>query len=366
MPESPREKPGTILILQGGGALGAYECGVYKVLAERLDDLSVVAGTSIGAINAGVIARNFTEPDRGVGALEAFWHELAFPVLPVWESNPWVKLWASYQAVLTSMTIGNPHLFQPALLGGAPYSTDAMRETVASAMGTYARGSAPRLIVTAVELETSQPVAFDSAHRDITPDHIVASGSLPPGFPPHVIDGLHYWDGGLWSNTPLPDVLAAVRSSNGAAGSESSSNSAPDAGYQIYIIDVFPQRFVPPDEPVPAPPEVQARMGQIIYQDKTRSDASGSRWVTWCRELYEILEAIPPAVLSTLEAPLRQRLDQVLTEIEGVKTRLPVNVTRIHRASLPYEQISCGVDFSEGRIEALIEQGEQDALQAVA
>jgi len=70
----------------------------------------------------------------------------------------------------------------------------------------------PRLIVTAVELETSQPVAFDSAHRDITPDHIVASGSLPPGFPPTEIDGLHYWDGGLWSNTPLPEVLAAVRS----------------------------------------------------------------------------------------------------------------------------------------------------------
>jgi predicted acylesterase/phospholipase RssA len=351
-----------MLVLQGGGALGAYECGVYKVLAERLDDLSIIAGTSIGAVNAGVIARNFSQPDRGVAALEAFWHELAFPVFPVWGSNPWLKLWGSVQAVLTSMTIGNPHLFQPVLLGGAPYSTDAMRETVASAMGTYVQGSRPRLIVTAVELETSQPVAFDSAHRDITPDHIVASGSLPPGFPPTEIDGLHYWDGGLWSNTPLPEVLAAVRGSNGAP----TSTWGPDAGYQIYIVDVFPQQFVPPDEPVPAPPEVQARMGQIIYQDKTRSDASGSRWVTWCRELYEILDAIPPAVLSTLEAPLRQRLDQVLTEVEAVKTRLPVNVTRIHRASLPYEQISSGVDFSEGRIEALIEQGVQDARQAVA
>jgi hypothetical protein len=87
MPGSQRDKPGTILILQGGGALGAYECGVYKVLAERLDDLSIIAGTSIGAINAGVIARNFGDPDRGVAALEAFWHDLAFPVLPVWGSN---------------------------------------------------------------------------------------------------------------------------------------------------------------------------------------------------------------------------------------------------------------------------------------
>src|SRR5206468_1552849 len=108
----------------------------------------------------------------------------------------WMKLWGSVQAVATSLTIGNPSLFQPVLFGEAPYSTDAMHETVSLAMGTYARGSTPRLIVTAVELEKSQPVAFDSAQRDITPDHIVASGSLPPGFPPHVIDGLHYRDGG--------------------------------------------------------------------------------------------------------------------------------------------------------------------------
>jgi NTE family protein len=359
MPASPRDKPGTILILQGGGALGAYECGVYKVLAERLDDLSIIAGTSIGAINAGVIARNFSEPDRGVAALEALWYELAFPALPVWGSNPWVKLWASLQAVATSLTIGNPSLFQPVLFGEAPYSTDAMRATVASAIGTYAKGTTPRLIVTAVELEASQPVAFDSAQRDITPDHIVASGSLPPGFPPHVIDGLHYWDGGLWSNTPLPDVLAVVRgSSNGDA--------PPAAGYEVYVVDVFPQQFVPPDDPLPTSAEVQARMGQIIYQDKTRSDASGSQWVTWCRELYDVLEAIPPAVVSTLEAPLRSRRDQLLAEVAAAKSRVPVTVTRIQRASLPYEQISCGVDFSLARVEALIEQGEQDARQAVA
>jgi NTE family protein len=225
-------------------------------------------------------------------------------------------------------------------------------------VGTYAKGSTPRLIVTAVELEQSRPVAFDSAECHITPDHIVASGSLPPGFPPHVIDGLHYRDGGLWSNTPLPDVLAAVRgSSNGDA--------APAAGYQVYVVDAFPQQFVAPDDPLPASSEVQARMGQIIYQDKARSDASGSQWVTWCRELYEMLEAIPPAVISTLDAPLRSRRDRLLTDVAAVKSRIPVTVTHIQRKSLPYEQISCSVDFSVGRIEALIEQGEQDA-QAVA
>jgi hypothetical protein len=107
-------------------------------------------------------------------------------------------------------------------------------------------------------------------------------------------------------------------------------------------------------------------MGQIIYQDKTRSDASGSQWVTWCRELYEMLEAIPPVVISTLDAPLRSRRDQLLTDVAAVKSRIPVTVTHIQRKSLPYEQISSGVDFSVGRIEALIEQGEQDARRAVA
>ena len=136
--------------------------------------------------------------------------------------------------------------------------------------------------------------------------------------------------------------------------------------YQVYVVDVFPQHFVAPDDPLPASLEVQARMGRIIYQDKTRSDASGSQWVTWCRELYEMLEAIPPSVISTLDAPLRSRRDRLLTEVAAVKARIPVTVTHIQRKSLPYEQISCGVDFSVGRIEALIEQGEQDAWQAVA
>jgi len=357
----PDTSRGTILVLQGGGALGAYECGVYKALAERLDDLSVVAGCSIGAINASVIASHYGAADRGVGALEALWRDLSFPPLPTppmlsW--IPWVRLLGSHQAVLTSMLLGNPRLFQPALPGGAPYTTDAMRATVAGSMGTYAKGGDPRLIVTAVELESSKPVAFDSAKINITPDHIVASGSLPPAFPPTEIGGKHYWDGGLWSNTPLPEVLAAVRGSDRAA--------SPAAGFQIYIVDVFPQRFVAPDSTLPTQAEVQARMGQIIYQDKTRADTAASQWVTWCHELYEILEAIPPAVVANLEPPLRQRATGALDAMAAAKSRVPVTVTHIQRESLPYEQVSCGVDFSADRIDGLIAQGEHDARRALA
>ena len=79
-----------------------------------------------------------------------------------------------------------------------------------------------------------------------------------------------------------------------------------------------------------------------------------------------MLEAIPPAAISTLDAPLRSRRDQLIADVAATKSRIPVTVTHIQRKSLPHEQISSGVDFSVGRIEALIEQGEQDARQAVA
>src|SRR5436853_4724719 len=101
-----------ILILQGGGALGAYECGVYQALAPRLENLSVVAGTSAGAINAGLIAKHYKrQADRGVDDLTQFWTEvLANPSLPVF---PGPGLWQRWDAAWTSLVFGNPHLFTP-------------------------------------------------------------------------------------------------------------------------------------------------------------------------------------------------------------------------------------------------------------
>ena len=311
-PRPARPKPpaqvGNILIFQGGGALGAYECGVYKVLAERLDTLSMVAGTSVGALTAGVVARCFHEPDRGVGAVERLWQALAFPAMPwpeLWSSFPGLEYLEAMTASLSSVFFGNPRLFEPALPWGsvpfpAPYSTQPMRDTAADRIGTYRKGSSPRLIVTALHLETSALVAFDSDLEDIVPEHIVASGSLPPGFPATEIGGQHYWDGGLWSNTPVPEVLAALRNQPGAT--------APDR-YQIYIVDVFPKDCVAPDQP-------------------------------------------------ERETALRETLQ--------VTDGLPVTLTRIQRPSLAFEQLGGAIDFSPRRIEGLIAQGEQDARAALA
>ena len=288
----------TILILQGGGALGAYECGAYSVLSDRLEGLSIVAGASVGAINAGLIARNYRQPDRGVQALEEFWRSLAFPAWS-WPAVPFLEYAASAQAALATVFFGNPRLFSPSipwpgmtLAGWAPYTTRPMRNTVAKAMGTYRKGGRPRLIVAAVEVEGGRQVTFDSNTEDITPAHIVASCSLPPGFPPTQIDGRHYWDGALWGDTPLLDVAVDL------------ANPSP-SGCHVYVVDGSARPSAGPETP-------------------------------------------PPRVPSEPER------------------RPPVTVTRIQRLALPLDQISVGIDFSAGRIEKLIAEGHNDALEALA
>src|SRR5262245_20518393 len=186
-----------ILVLQGGGALGAYECGVYKVLAPYFKkhgySLSVVAGTSIGAINAAVIATRYNkDSDHGARALEELWTQRItarsvpfFPPLPVFEP---------YNAIWTSLLFGNPHLFSPFVFGWnffAPifwnnfnqfYDTEAMRRTLEELLaptGAY-KGAEPCLVVTAVDIESGKPVFFDSGRTPVTADEVMASCALPP------------------------------------------------------------------------------------------------------------------------------------------------------------------------------------------
>jgi len=215
----------TILILQGGGSLGAYECGVYQALAPWLRSrghrLSVVAGTSIGAINASLIAARFRDADQGVGALRNFWNSLAeqsfqFPLLA--GENP------SWSAVWTSLLFGNSRLFRPTVpfwtfappVAWAPfrnfYETCPMERTLAELFDPIGpRQQDPRLILTAVDLQKIRVVAFDSYEIAVTPRHVVASCSLPPSFPETEIDGHSYWDGGLWSNTSSAEKSKFLR-----------------------------------------------------------------------------------------------------------------------------------------------------------
>jgi predicted acylesterase/phospholipase RssA len=366
-------RTGTILIFQGGGALGAFECGVYKALGpylkQRRDPLSVVAGTSIGAINAAFVASRYERcKDGGADDLDKFWRHLA------WDS--WLDQWPgmnsrqfrAWTAVNASLWQGNPRLFRPRVWGWQSwlpmlwfpytsfYDTQPMRTTITQALGggdVYQQATRPRLIMTAVELEEGRPVCFDSATMPIHPAHVLASCSLPPYFPATEIEGKHYWDGGLWTNTPLPQVLDAVRQ-----------HEQREDLYRVYIIDSFPQKIVPPDQSVPENNwAVWKRINEIAFQDKTRYDERGCEWVDTCIELYEALESIPGSEEERLPPEVRTRIARAKVRYKRYGNRLTLQVHRISRKSEPFEHISADIDFSSERIDELIRQGEGTAME---
>ncbi len=254
-----------ILILQGGGAFGAYECGVYQALAPQLDDLAVVAGTSIGAINASMIAKHYHEKDRGARTLQRFWKEvLATPSFPFF---PFPGVFQHWNAYWTSMLFGNPHMFTPLITATSFVSSRPMEQTLTRHFGSYGPDQVePRLIVTTVDIQAGKLIAFDSFEEQITPHHVVASGSLPPGYPAKEHEGKFYWDGGLWGNTPLPEVLNALQSS-------SADENWPE--YQVYIVDLFPAQAMVPQNSL----EVSLRMSEIVFADKTTYDTKSAEWV---------------------------------------------------------------------------------------
>ena len=207
-----------ILVLQGGGALGAYQGGVYEAMAQAGIAPEWVAGISIGAINAAIIAGN--APEARVAKLREFWELVSSgPTLPLipWtaEGLPWVN---DFNAAWAA-SFGVPGLFSPrippAMLSpaGSPdavslYDSAPLRGTL-ERLVDFDRINAKetRLSVGAVNVRTGNFAYFDNCRHRIGPEHIMASGALPVALPPIEIDGEHYWDGGLVSNTPLQYVL---------------------------------------------------------------------------------------------------------------------------------------------------------------
>lgn len=211
----------TVLVLQGGGALGAYQAGVYEELAANGHTPGWVSGISIGGINAALIAGN--PPERRVERLRAFWEMvssflLAEPGVPGEQARSWFnEASASFATVF-----GLPGFFEPrippalAFPPGAPealsvYETAPLRRTIEALVDfDLINAGKMRLSLGAVNIRTGNFVYFDNHKHLIGPDHVMASGALPPGFPPIEIDGEHYWDGGVVSNTPLQYVLDEI------------------------------------------------------------------------------------------------------------------------------------------------------------
>ncbi len=217
-PASVTAAPMTALVLQGGGALGAYQAGAYEALAQRTD-LEWVAGISIGAINAALIAGS--PAGRRVERLRAFWEQvsLALPVRPSHEAIAPVRGWWDNAMALWGATVGVPGFFRPRpWLAWVPrppaslYDTAPLHKTLLELVDFDLLNDGPmRFSVGAVDVESGNFTYFDNRCERIGPEHVMASGALPPGFGAVQIGERWYWDGGLVSNTPLAYVMEHLR-----------------------------------------------------------------------------------------------------------------------------------------------------------
>jgi NTE family protein len=254
----------TVFVLQGGGALGAYQAGACEALTAAADHPTWVAGISIGAINAALIAGN--PPERRIARLREFWEQVTanLPAIPAVAAAPFSGLlreWISEWSGELDAAIGVPGFFVPRLgaaawRGAMPnpsyYDTAPLRETLLSLVDFDRLNDGPvRLSVGAVDVQSGNFVYFDNRQQRIGPEHVMASGALPPGFPAVQIEGRWYWDGGIVSNTPLRHVVDNV--------------AAPRA--TIFQVDLFSARGELPK----TLSQVDAREKDIRFSSRTRA-----------------------------------------------------------------------------------------------
>ncbi|MBJ9755547.1 DUF3734 domain-containing protein [Burkholderia cepacia] len=216
------------LVLQGGGALGAYQAGVYEGMAEVGVEPTQIAGVSIGALNTAIIAGN--APADRTEALRGFWNTVSQPTDPLSHVGAYLsawpgledvgRRWSSAWAATRTLIEGQGGFFAPRMhapFGGfgrkrpdqvSYYDTSALRDTLLRyANFDRINDGNIRVSVGAVNVRTGNLVYFDNSKMRLAPEHFIASGALPPGFPAVEIDGEFYWDGGLVSNTPLTEII---------------------------------------------------------------------------------------------------------------------------------------------------------------
>lgn len=251
----------TVLVFQGGGALGSYQAGAYEALSKSGFEPDWLSGISIGAINSAIIAGN--EPRQRVARLREFWEKVT-------TLYPWPQLDSEdvdrrpFQQLsgFASMLFGQSGLFKPRIppavlsphgdrRARSFYDTGPLRETLESLVD-FDRINArhTRLTLGSVNVRLGNVIHFDNHEQDIAADHVMASAAFPPGFPPIEIEDEFYWDGGLVSNTPLAYVLEPGLKEHTL----------------IFQVDLFDSRGDIPGNLL----EVEQRRKQIVYSSRTR------------------------------------------------------------------------------------------------
>ncbi len=262
----------TALVLQGGGALGAYEVGVAKRLYEQPRfSPTILSGVSIGAINAAALAQG--GPDA-FSKLEEMWNRFAM------ESVPFLP--EPVQRLLPLM--GNPNFFQmrydyaSMTSWTSYYRTDPLRRILQECIdfdkiNDSKNKERPRLVMTATNVLAGTVDCFDNYESVITPDHVIASASLPPAFPMTCIDGKYYWDGGLFLNNPLGEAVARLKDNEHVQER------------MLIFVELFPTRGNVPQNLL----DVFDRVIEIIFSSKLRFDVET---LTRVNELVDIVQAM--------------------------------------------------------------------------
>jgi NTE family protein len=299
-PRRPERCGRVALVLQGGGALGAYQAGVYQALHEAEIEPDWVSGVSIGAINAAIIAGN--SPRRRLDRLRAFWERIT--ERKIWAYTPdgdiFRKARNSSSSMMT-MAFGQPGFFAPRHVNpwlgfsGAQHATSyydsgPLKETLEELVDfSLINEQNLRFSVGAVNVLTGNFIYFDNAHEDIEPEHVMASGALPPALPMVKIGTDHFWDGGIVSNTPLQHLL----------DQEDRVNSL------VFQVDLFSARGVLPRDIQ----DVLARHKDIMYSSRTRYNTDVYRRLHNLKtRLYQALAKIPDEHLDDEDRRLKQEL----------------------------------------------------------
>jgi len=322
-----RNLPGrVVLVLQGGGALGSYQAGVYQALQEAGIEPDWIIGTSIGAINASLIAGN--PPGERLPKLKEFWKRMEQS--PIWNFRTAFPDFNERLSYWSTLTHGIPGFFRPNPLAhaGDSYPLDAERAgyyTTAPLENTLAElvdmdllnSCEPRLTVGAAHVRTSQMRYFDSQHCKLSVRHILASGALPPAFPAVRIDGELYWDGGILSNTPTEVVF----------------DDNPRKNSLIFAVHLWNPAGAEPTTMA----EVLNRHKDVQYSSRIMSHIARQQQVHRLRHIINQLGT---------RLPESERNDPAVRELLGYGCQTRMHVVRLLAPQLDRETHTKDIDFS--------------------
>ena len=334
-----------VLVLQGGGALGAYQAGVYQALHEAGVEPDWVIGTSIGAINAALICGN--EPAHRLDRLHRFWDQLEQKDFGPGPLDPFGM--AATLGTMNTVLHGIPSFFTPNLfaLRGAKaetsveqasyYSTAPLRETLHELIDwKYLCDCKTRLTVGAVNVCTGAMRYFDTREEPLGVEHVMASGALPPAFGAVRIDGEPYWDGGIYSNTPIEAVL----------------DDKPRRDSLIFAVNVWHQKAEEPSSIW----EVMARHKDIQFASRADSHIARQKQIHHLRHIIREL---------TKELPAAKRDDARVKELASWGCGTQMHVAHLLAPRLDREDHTKDIDFTPSGIRARREAGRADTMRMI-